>query len=208
MDWLANLFGLQDTFHNFRGGAGGGVVQVSSSESILVAVTAAREKYLHENETRDQSRLVVYASTQTHSSASKAARVLNLRIRLLEVSAETELALTGEAVARAVAEDRQNGLVPFIVVATVGTTSTGAVDSVDSVGSVARQNRLWMHIDAAWAGTHLAVPEVRDELMLAAINQYADSINIGMHKVGVCPYVVYHQLTLYTLHPPLSDGLS
>ncbi|TIB68735.1 hypothetical protein E3P77_00921 [Wallemia ichthyophaga] len=185
MDWLANLFGLQDTFHHFRRGAGGGVVQASSSESILVAVTAAREKYLHENETRDQSRLVVYASTQTHSSASKAARVLNLRIRLLEVSAETELALTGEAVARAVAEDRQNGLVPFIVVATVGTTSTGAVDSVDSVGSVARQNRLWMHIDAAWAGTHLAVPEVRDELMLAAINQYADSINIGMHKMGL-----------------------
>lgn len=183
MDWLANLFGLQDTFHHFKASTGGGVLQPTSSESILVAIIAAREKFLREKDTRDQSSLVIYASTQTHSSATKAARVFNLRVRLLDV--DTDLALNGDSVAHALEEDRQNGLVPFIVIATIGTTSTGAVDRIDSIGKVIEREGMWLHIDSAWAGTHLAVPEIRNELMLDAVNEYADSINIGMHKVGV-----------------------
>lgn len=182
MDWIAGLFGLSETFYHSKDTSGGGIIQPSSSESILVAIIAARERILRAENTRDQSKLVIYASTQTHSSAAKAARVFNLQLRLLDVDAD--LSLRGETVRKAIDEDRQNGLLPFVVIATIGTTSTGAIDKIDEIGRVCRSQSLYLHIDSAWAGTHLACPELRDELLLDDINEFADSINIGMHKVG------------------------
>lgn len=183
MDWIAGLFGFSETFYHSKNTSGGGIIQPSSSEGILVAIIAARERILRAENTRDQSKLIIYASTQTHSSAAKAARVFNLKLRILDV--DEDLSLRGETVMKAINEDRQSGLVPFVVIATIGTTSTGAIDKIDEIGRVCHSESLYLHIDSAWAGTHLACPELRDELMLDGINEFADSINIGMHKVGI-----------------------
>ncbi|TIB77292.1 hypothetical protein E3Q23_01350 [Wallemia mellicola] len=197
MDWIAGLFGFSETFYHSKNTSGGGIIQPSSSEGILVAIIAARERILRAENTRDQSKLIIYASTQTHSSAAKAARVFNLKLRILDV--DEDLSLRGETVMKAINEDRQSGLVPFVVIATIGTTSTGAIDKIDEIGRVCHSESLYLHIDSAWAGTHLACPELRDELMLDGINEFADSINIDIKSVTdaltITPAYLRNQMT-------------
>ncbi|CAD6932497.1 unnamed protein product [Tilletia controversa] len=122
------------------------------------------------------SRLVLYATTQTHSIAIKAASVLGLSFRALDVQAEDAYALRAHTLKAALDEDKEAGRIPFLLVLTVGTTSSGAVDNITEVVEVAREYpNMWLHIDAAYAGTALALPELRESSHLAAINAHADS---------------------------------
>ncbi|KAE8271783.1 hypothetical protein A4X09_0g550 [Tilletia walkeri] len=135
------------------------------------------------------SRLVLYATTQTHSIASKAATVLGLSFRALEVRAEDAYALRAETLKAALEEDEKVGRVPFLLVLTVGTTSSGAVDNITEVVEVARDHpNLWLHIDAAYAGVALALPELRESSHLAAINAQADSFSTNAHKWGLTQF--------------------
>ncbi|KAK0537224.1 hypothetical protein OC834_000886 [Tilletia horrida] len=135
------------------------------------------------------SRLVLYATTQTHSIASKAALVLGLCFRALEVKAEDAYALRAETLKAALEEDTKAGRVPFLLVLTVGTTSSGAVDNITEVVEVSRNYpNLWLHIDAAYAGVALALPELRQSSHLDAINAHADSFSTNAHKWGLVQF--------------------
>lgn len=139
LDWLAKALGLPACFLSTGPTRGGGVIQGSASEAVLTAMVAARDKYLRETTPPGggddddavaikRSRMVALATTATHSSARKAALILGVRFRAIPVREEDGYALTGPALAAALAECRARGLEPFFLVATLGTTDTCAVD--------------------------------------------------------------------------------
>ncbi|EIW65462.1 hypothetical protein TREMEDRAFT_70540 [Tremella mesenterica DSM 1558] len=140
------------------------------------------------NEVREKwsQKLVMYGSTQTHSIAAKAARLLGLRFRAVHVTAADGYALRGDALREAIEADVATDLVPFFVVATIGTTSTGAVDHIADIGQVLNSYpTAFLHVDAAWAGMAYALPEYRAKLRLDEVNTYAHSFCANAHKWGL-----------------------
>lgn len=153
LDWLVELLGLPEAFR------GNGVIQDSASSANLCAILAARDRV---SPTVDRTKLRAYTSNQAHSSVEKGIRVAGLRaeqLRLIDIDADH--ALRVDALQAAIAEDLAAGLVPFLVVATVGTTSSGAIDPVADIVDAVRRHGLWVHVDAAYAGSAAVVPELR-----------------------------------------------
>ncbi|MEY2432291.1 MAG: aromatic-L-amino-acid/L-tryptophan decarboxylase [Acidimicrobiaceae bacterium] len=153
LDWLIELMDLPDAFR------GNGVIQDSASSATLCAVLAARDRV---SPTIERTKLRAYTSNQAHSSVEKGIRVAGLRadqLRLIDV--DDAFALDPRALGDAIATDLGSGLVPFLVVATVGTTSSSAIDPVPEIVDIARRNNLWVHVDAAYAGSAAVVPELR-----------------------------------------------
>jgi len=162
LDWLVPALGLPEEFLSTAGG--GGVIQDSASSATLCALLAARERATGFAAGQDGTpgNLVVYASTQAHSSVEKAVRIAGLgtgNLRLIETDAV--LRMRPDALAAAMEEDRAAGKVPAFVCATIGTTSSLAVDPVAAVGRVAAEHGAWLHVDAAMAGTAAICPENR-----------------------------------------------
>jgi aromatic-L-amino-acid decarboxylase len=180
LDWVAGMLGLPDRFKS--GSAGGGVIQDSASSAVLCAVLAARERATQHrsNQHGCDGRLVAYASTQTHSSIEKAVKIAGLGSeQLRSVEVDDTFAMRPEALARQIEQDRQAGLVPAFVCATIGTTSSNAIDPVPEIGEIARANGLWLHVDAAMSGTAAICPEFR---YLHAGLEGADSYAFNPHK--------------------------
>jgi aromatic-L-amino-acid decarboxylase len=176
LDWLVDLLGLPDRFRST--GAGGGVIQDSASSATLCALLAARERAIARG--ADIHDLVVYGSTQAHSSLEKGARVAGLRppqVRSIDI--DDAFALRPAALAESIAEDRVAGLVPCLVMATIGTTSSMAVDPVAQIAPVAADAGAWLHVDAAMAGSAAVCPEHRDQ---QAGLEHADSYVFNPHK--------------------------
>ncbi|KAL6306954.1 pyridoxal phosphate-dependent transferase [Sparassis latifolia] len=185
MDWCAKVLGLSDEFLN-SSQTGGGVIQTSSSDALLVITVAARARYLREHPGTKLEDLVMYVSSQTHSMGVKTGLVFGLACRVLEVSADDEYGLRGAVVKKALEEDLANGKHPFLVVGSVGTTSSGAIDRVGEIGETLREYpSIWFHVDAAWAGVALSCPENREIAQLASINKYVDSLGTNFHKWGL-----------------------
>ncbi|KAH9000276.1 pyridoxal phosphate-dependent transferase [Lactarius akahatsu] len=188
MGWAAKLFGLHDIFWNVNE-VGGGVIQTTASDSALTVV-AARTRYVNEHPGITLESLIIYVTTQTHSFGRKAAMILGLRVRALDVDETVttdNTGLTGDGLIAAVKEDHARGLHPFVLIATVGTTSSGAIDQVADLGAAIKKNypSVWLHVDAAWAGVTLACPEYREIAQLPGINESADSLCINFHKRGL-----------------------
>ncbi|KAF8160873.1 aromatic-L-amino-acid decarboxylase [Crassisporium funariophilum] len=185
MDWGANLLGLSPAFTN-ASGVGGGSIQTSASDSVLVAVVAARSLYLRNNPNTDPAELMIFTTTQTHSLGLKAGLVLGIEVRAIDVKMEDQLSLRGDTLRDALAEAASGTWKPFIIIATVGTTSSGAIDNIAEIGAVAKDHpSLWVHVDAAWAGVALSCPEHREKLYLDDINSYAHSFCTNFHKWGL-----------------------
>ncbi len=162
MDWLVEMLGLPERFLSTS--AGGGVIQDSASSATLVAILAARERAtgFESSHRGTDPDLVVYTSNQAHSSVEKAARIAGFgtdKLRLVEV--DDTYAMDPEALEAAIAADLAAGLKPTAVVATVGTTSSTAIDPVRRIGEIARRHGMWLHVDAALAGTAALLPEMR-----------------------------------------------
>ncbi|MFH1463337.1 MAG: pyridoxal-dependent decarboxylase [Pseudomonadota bacterium] len=180
LDWMAELLALPHAFHST--GPGGGVIQDSASSATLCAILAARERASGWIAHRDGSPpdVVVYGSTQTHSSLEKAVRVAGIgTARLRLIGTDAQLAMDPVALKAAIAADLAAGLKPCCVVATIGTTSTTAVDPVRAIGEACREHGLWLHVDGAHGGTAALLPELRwthDGLDLA------DSYCFNPHK--------------------------
>ncbi|MBE1492256.1 pyridoxal-dependent decarboxylase [Plantactinospora soyae] len=181
LDWLAELLDLPARFRST--GSGGGVIQDSASSATLVAVLVA----LHRTgggrwrEHGVERRHRIYTSTQGHSSIEKAARIAGLgddAVRAVEVDPDT-LAMEPAALRAAIEADRAAGLVPTAVVATIGTTSTTAVDPLPAIGEICREYGVWLHVDAAYAGSAAICPELR---YTHAGLEYADSYCFDPHK--------------------------
>jgi aromatic-L-amino-acid/L-tryptophan decarboxylase len=131
---------------------------------VLCALLAARERVTggRGNVEGVGGGLTVYASTQTHSSVEKAVRISGLgseNLRLLDVDGDHRL--RADLLDAAIAADRAAGRTPTMVVATVGTTSSAAVDDVAAIGEVCARHGVWLHVDAAYAGTAAVCPELR-----------------------------------------------
>ena len=171
LDWLVDLLGLPQSWK--MTGSGGGVIQMSASDSTHTALVVARHRC---NAPIDQQ--VVYASNQAHSSIEKGARIAGIKeLRLIDV--DERFAMDPAAFETAVRQDRDNGLTPIAVVSTIGTTGTTAVDPVDTIAEIAIQHGLWHHVDAAYAGTAMICPEFRH--LQKGLNR-VDSYTFNAHK--------------------------
>ncbi|XP_043530521.1 histidine decarboxylase [Chiloscyllium plagiosum] len=186
LDWLAAMLGLPDHFlHHHPESQGGGVLQSTTSEATLVALLAARKAKIMELTSTVpkldhcvlNARLIAYASDQAHSSVEKAGLITFVKIRFLET--DEDWSLRGETLKQALEEDRRLGLVPFFVCATLGTTAVCAFDCLCELGPICASEGLWLHIDAAYAGSAFLCPEFRN--FLTGI-EYADSFVFNPSK--------------------------
>lgn len=175
LDWMVELCGLPTRFRS--DGPGGGVIQDSASSSTLTAIIAARERAGGSGELQ---RMVVYTSEHAHSSVEKGSRIAGIPgERVRAVRSNDHHALDPEHLADLVAVDRAAGLVPVIVIATAGTTSSTAFDPVDVIADIADANGIWLHVDAAFAGSAAVCPELR---FVNAGVERVDSYVFNPHK--------------------------
>ncbi|KAB0795491.1 hypothetical protein PPYR_12330 [Photinus pyralis] len=187
MDWLGKAIGLPADFitHN-RHSTGGGVIQSSASECVLVTMLAARNqaiKYLKQNNSYldDSSflpKLVAYCSKEAHSCVEKAALILLVRLKILD--ADDNGSLRGDTLKKAIEEDEAMGLTPFFVSTTLGSTSCCSFDNLQELGPICKsQPCVWLHVDGAYAGNAFICPELKP--LMAGI-EYADSFNTNPNK--------------------------
>lgn len=177
IEWLRQMLDLSPAWS--------GVIQDTASTTTLVALLCARERTTNYGAARgglqeSEQPLVVYASSQSHSSVDKAALLAGFgRDNIHVVPVDDNYSMRPEALAAAIEADRARGKKPCAVVATVGSTSTTAVDPLAEIAKVAQAGSLWMHVDAAMAGSAMILPECR--VMWRGI-EAADSVVINPHK--------------------------
>ena len=185
LDWLVDLLGLPQAFRS--DGAGGGVIQDSASSGTLTALIAARERASADAANEhgvgfgpEAPRLTVYTSRHAHSSIEKGVKIAGMgRENLRLIEADARHAMRADALEAAIAADRAAGAVPAMVCATVGTTSSGAVDPVGAIGALCRSQGVWLHVDAAHAGSATICLEHR--ALIDGLEQ-ADSYTFNPHK--------------------------
>jgi aromatic-L-amino-acid decarboxylase len=180
LDWVAGMLDLPDKFRSHS--SGGGVIQDSASSATLCGLLSARERATDFSTNRSgvRSPLVAYASVQAHSSVEKAMMIAGLgteNLRLIEVDADCRL--RPELLSAAIDADQRAGLKPCFVAATVGTTSAGAIDPVEDIAGICQSRGVWLHVDAAMAGTAAICPEYR--WVLRGLKG-ADSFCFNPHK--------------------------
>jgi aromatic-L-amino-acid decarboxylase len=176
MTWLREMTGLPSSFE--------GVIQDSASSATLAAIITAREKvtsYTANDEgTGSAGRLRVYCSEQAHSSVDKAVKICGIgKNNLVKIGVRADFSMNHSMLQKAIEEDREKGFIPCCVVATIGTTGTTAVDPLRAIGEICSKNDIWLHVDAAMAGTALILPEFR--WMIDGID-YVDSFLFNPHK--------------------------
>ncbi len=172
LDWLVDLMDLPQRWKTTE--SGGGVLQMSASDSTHTAIVVARS--LHTEV--DPSRMVAYSSNQAHSSIEKGANVAGIgHVRLIDT--DEKMAMRPDALESAVEADIAAGLVPIFVCGTIGTTGTTAVDPLRPIGELANRHQLWFHVDAAYAGSAMICEEFRHHLDGVEL---ADSYTFNPHK--------------------------
>jgi aromatic-L-amino-acid/L-tryptophan decarboxylase len=176
MIWLRDLIGLPATFE--------GVIQDTASTATLAAIVTAREKIggfkINNNGLKDTPELRVYCSEQTHSSVEKAVKIAGMgKKSLVKISVREDFSMDPDLLKKAINDDIKNGFVPCCVVATIGTTATTAIDPIKAIGEVCAEKGIWLHVDAALAGTALLLPEF--QWMLDG-REYIDSFVFNPHK--------------------------
>ena len=176
MQWLREMLGLPAAWD--------GVIQDTGSTSTLCAILTAREAHSrHEINRRGfthADHFVVYCSSEAHSSIEKAVRIAGIgRENLRRIGVDEKFSMRPELLEDAIRQDAVAGLVPLCVIDALGTTGSLAVDPLEAVGAVAKRHGLWLHVDAAYAGTALVLPEFRH--LLKGI-EFADSFVVNPHK--------------------------
>ncbi len=176
MEWLRQMIGLPEYFE--------GVIQDSASTATLAAIISARERaagFITNNEgVAAAKKLRVYCSEQTHSSIEKAVRIAGLgKANLVKVGVRDDYSMKHQLLVNAIKTDTGNGFLPCCVIATIGTTGTTAIDPLDAIGEICSANRVWLHVDAAMAGTALILPEFK---YLLKGKEHIDSFLFNPHK--------------------------
>ena len=184
LGWLRRLMGLADTFE--------GVIYDTASISTLHALAAAREAGIPDVRRAglagraDLAGVRVYCSEHAHSSVDKAVILLGLGQRALaRIPADGEFRMQAARLAGAMRADRAAGVTPLAVVATVGSTSSTSVDPVDEIADICERERVWLHVDAAYAGVAAMVPGC--EWILNGADR-ADSLVVNPHKWLFTPF--------------------
>uniref|UniRef100_L7LUI3 Putative aromatic-l-amino-acid/l-histidine decarboxylase n=1 Tax=Rhipicephalus pulchellus TaxID=72859 RepID=L7LUI3_RHIPC len=186
LDWVGKMINLPEEFLCLSGNSsGGGVIQSSASECILNTLLAARyatiKKLKEEQPFVDEgvllSKLMAYCSKEAHSSVEKAAMIGFVKLRILDT--DDNFSMRGSTLAAAMEEDRKAGFVPFFVSATLGTTSCCSFDALAEIGPLCQKEGIWLHVDAAYAGSAFICPEFQ---YLHKGLEYAMSFNINPNK--------------------------
>jgi len=184
LDWLRQMIGLDPGMS--------GIIYDTASVSSMHAIAAAREgvemRIRQEGMSgrTDLPLLRVYASDQAHSSIDKGIITLGLGQRALrKIPCDSEFRMDVNALREAIDEDKRNGFLPFCIVATVGTTSTSSIDPVPEIIPIGEEHAMWLHVDAAYAGSAAIVPELRH--ILAGCER-ADSLVLNPHKWLFTPF--------------------
>lgn len=176
-DWMRQMVGLSDKWT--------GVIQDTASTCTLIALLCARERSTDYSLTRGGLReeiqpLTVYVAAHSHSSVEKAALLAGFgRTNVRVVPQDAEYAMRADALEEMVRMDIATGAKPCVVVATSGTTTTTAFDPIAAIAEVAQRHGMWLHVDAAMAGSAMILPEMR-----ALWNgvEAADSVVFNPHK--------------------------
>ena len=174
LDWLRQLMGLPDPMF--------GEITDTASSSTLYALAAARE--FANLGIREKGiggrRPRVYCSTEAHSSVDKAVITLGLGSDgLRHIPVDDRFRMRADLLAAAIAEDRAKGFHPIAVVATAGTTGTTSIDPVPEIADICEREKMWLHVDASYAGIAAIVPEKR--YVLAGVER-AHSLVVNPHK--------------------------
>jgi len=176
-DWIRQMIGLAPSWR--------GVIQDTASTSTFVALVSAREKISNYSLVKgglqgESAPLIVYVSGHAHSSVDKAATLAGFGAgNIRHVAVDADFAMKPDALRVAIAQDLAAGLKPCAIVASVGTTTTTAVDPVKPIAAIAKEFGLWLHVDAAMAGSAMILPECR--WMFDGIDG-ADSLILNPHK--------------------------
>jgi aromatic-L-amino-acid decarboxylase len=176
LGWLGEMIGLPSSFT--------GVIQDTASTATLCSILTAREQAggfaVKQMGLRGSEPLAVYCSTETHSSIEKAVRIAGLGSdNLRKIPVDDNFALIPEKLEAAVADDLRAGIRPLCAVATIGTTGSTAVDPLRAIAEICRAHDIWLHVDAAYAGTALLLEEMR--WMIDGI-EMADTFVFNPHK--------------------------
>jgi aromatic-L-amino-acid decarboxylase len=182
INWLRQWVGLPDEF--------GGVVYDTASVGIMHALAVAREEAAPSTRklgltSRDLPRFRIYTSDQAHSAAEKAAIALGIgEENVIRVPSDDEFRMDVDSLGHSISQDRQKGFRPIAVVATVGTTSTASVDPIAEIARICQNEKMWLHIDAAYGGGFAMVSEYE---WISKGWDVADSIVINPHKTVFVP---------------------
>jgi len=176
VDWLRQAFGLPEGFR--------GTLQDTATTATTCAILTMRERALewqgNANGLAGGPRLRIYASAENHSSIDKGVRLAGIgQANLVKVPTGPDNAMVPGALAEAIARDRAAGYRPAGIVACAGGTSIGAFDPIAEIAAIARAEDLFLHVDAAWAGSAMICPEHRDLFQGA---EQADSLVVNPHK--------------------------
>ncbi|KRZ19819.1 Aromatic-L-amino-acid decarboxylase [Trichinella pseudospiralis] len=183
MDWLAKLLNLPEYFLYSHSGPGAGMIQGTASECVLFSMLAAKNKTYKKYETENKQHhicektLIAYCSDQAHSSVERAAMLAHVQIR--KVPSDKNYRMTRVALQTMIENDINAGFISFFVCATLGTTNSCAFDCLTEIGLLCKEKEIWLHVDAAYAGSAFICPEYR--YLLDGI-EYADTFNFNPHK--------------------------
>lgn len=184
LDWLRQMMGLPEDFE--------GIIYDTASVSTMQAIAAARERAglnireLGMSGRTDLPLLRVYASEHVHSSIDKACITLGLGTRSLrKIAVNERFEMIAEELADAIDEDIEAGYLPLCVIPTIGTTSSSSIDPVDAIADICEKHGIWLHVDAAYAGSAAIVPELQP---LFSGWERADSIVTNPHKWLFTPF--------------------
>ncbi len=176
MNWLKSMTGLPADWH--------GVIQDTASTSTLAALLSAREKIsgygINDSGFSGNEKLRVYCSTETHSSVEKAVKIAGIgRKNLVKIATDSLFRMDASLLRKAILADMDAGFTPLCVVATMGTTGCTAIDPLKEISTICIETGTWLHVDAAYGGTALLLPEYR--WMIEGIEK-ADSFVFNPHK--------------------------
>ena len=174
MEWLGKMLNLPEGMT--------GVIQDTASTASLTALITAREKATDftSNLKGLKKPLIVYISEEAHSSIEKGVKIAGFgKENIHSIPTDKNFAMIPEKLEKAVLTDKKKGLQPSCVVATVGTTSSSAIDPIEPIGKICRYFDIWLHVDAAYAGSAAILPEKKWMLKGA---EYMDSFVFNPHK--------------------------
>jgi aromatic-L-amino-acid decarboxylase len=176
LGWLAEKFGLpRNCIATFTSGG-----TEANLSAVVVALTRAFPDYGEHGVRHLKGTPSIYLTAEAHNGYNKIAHMTGLGRRALRiVSTDSDLKMNLGELQRCVAEDRNNGFLPFMVIGTAGTTATGVIDPLPGIGQFCREAGLWFHVDAAWGGSAILAPSLKH--CLDGIGD-ADSITCDAHK--------------------------
>ncbi|EDV27473.1 uncharacterized protein TRIADDRAFT_21756 [Trichoplax adhaerens] len=193
-NWLGELINLPDEYLTYSSThcKGGGVLLSSASDCLMSALIAARYKRIETMRAKhyrgfDSSKLlgkfIVYTSEQINVSVEKVCMAMKIKVKKLET--DDSFAVRGEVLDKAIEEDKEEGLIPLAVCATMGTTDCCAIDNLAEIGPICQREHVWLHVDAAYAGGALVCPEYHHWLDGV---EYTDSFCVSPQKLMLNTY--------------------